>query len=187
MKKILFVTLIFLLVILCGCKRENSEEAFDEPPVLMIANGQSESEAKMFGYTWETKAMNGKSTLKIADVTDQFDDVESLPVISIRPTYVSTINPMNAYLMFDIIPDNVTVRCWDSKTHNEDSAEVEILDAHLEDGTYYPDIILKLKNKNCIYEVTAEWNNYEIFSGKATYYFRTDGEIINYVNAIVIE
>ena len=187
MKKILFLAfLIIISTFTFGCKNTKINTAFDKPPILKVANGQSEAEAVRYGYTWERKDANGKSLVEIADSANPLDDVNALPIISILPAYVSTINPMNAYLMFDIAPDSVTAKCWDTKLFNEDTAEIEILDAHLEDGTYFPDIILKLKNMNCIYEITAEWTSYEEFGGKASYCFRTDGEIIYENNAVVI-
>ena len=186
MKRMLFLMVLALTFVLCGCKGEDVRLALDEPPSLMVANGQSEAKAGMFGYTWERKTADGKAFVKIADSISPIDVADDLPVISIRPMYVSTINPMNAYLMFEVVPDKVTARCFDTRLNGENSVDIEILDAHIEDGTYCPDIILKLKNENCIYEITAEWNSYDEFGGSATYCFRTDGAITNNVNAIVI-
>lgn len=187
MRKLFMFVMVATLVAICGCKDKELNSGYDEIPSLMIANGQSEAEAVIFGCTWETRTSDGESASEIADGIDPLESSDTLPVISILPAYVSTVNPMNAYLMFEIVPDKVTARCWDTRLHIEDTAEVEFIDAYLENGTYSPDIILKLKNKNCIYEVKAEWFGHDGFVGTAAYCFRTDGEIVNWNNGIVIK
>jgi hypothetical protein len=102
---------------------------------------------------------------------------EYMTPLELIPTTISSIDPLIAYLQWDTIPDKVVVRCWSEEHWGQPTAESEeitvstlMIDSNIETT---PIISVELKDGNYIYEVVAEWNSAEKYSGTAYYSFYT--------------
>ena len=100
---------------------------------------------------------------------------ESMPVLDLVPTYMSSLDPLGASLQFGvepyiICPDKVTVCCWQEKCWGDTKAESEEVSVHMENGN----VFIQLKEGNYIYEVIAEWTEPRSVSGSVCYSFCTE-------------
>lgn len=138
---------------------EETGEIVTEPPVLTVISGDIAAEARRGSYSWTVFGEDDMSVGTIAcgvHTLELKDELEPL-----------TFSGSAAYLQFEILPDKVSVICWDESCWGDTSAEGETLSADLTDGEY----IMQLKSGSYIYQITAEWTSYETFEGEAEYSF----------------
>lgn len=112
-----------------------------------------------------------------ADSLHPLQAKEYMAPLDLIPTPISSIDPFKAYLQWNTIPANVLVRCWNEECWGQFTAESEeipvsilMIDSNIETA---PIVSVELKDGNYIYEVVAEWNSSEKYSGKAYYSFYT--------------
>ena len=163
--------------------KNTSDLVLEEPPALTVMCGKESVEALRGTSSWQYLNDNGTSTAIESDSMHPLQAKEYMTPLKLIPTQYSSVEPLKAYLQWDVTPDKVSMRCWNEDCWGqygqyEDTSEeitVSALEIDYADGSYgiAPNYIVKLKNGNYIYEVTAEWNNYDNFSGKAHYSFYT--------------
>lgn len=164
-------------------KTNTSDLVLEEAPALTVICGKESVEALRGTSSWQYLNDNGTSTAIESDSMHPLQAKEYMTPLKLIPTQYSSVEPLKAYLQWDVTPDKVSMRCWNEDCWGqygqyEDTSEeitVSALEIDYADGSYgiAPNYIVKLKNGNYIYEVTAEWNNYDKFSGKAHYSFYT--------------
>ena len=97
---------------------------------------------------------------------------------------ISQTEPYTAYLQFNIVPDEVNIRCWPEACWNKDAFEAESGDIEVVYNAEKDLYELKIKDGNYIYEIHAKWNSAEKYSGSAYYSFFT---VIGGIAAPVVE
>ena len=160
----------------------NTETAtLKEAPALTVVCGKESVEALRGTSSWQYVNADGTSTAIESDSMHRLQAKEYMTPLKLIPTQYSSVEPLKAYLQWDVTPDKVSMRCWSEDCWEqvgeyEDTSEeitVYALEVDYAGGSYDADYSAKLKKDNCIYEVTAEWNSHDEFSGKAHYSFYT--------------
>ena len=156
-------------------KANISNLVLEEPPVLTVVCGKESVEALRGTSSWQYENDNGTSTAIESDSMHPLQVKEYMTPLKLIPTQYSSVEPFKAYLQWDIPPDWVVVRYWSEESWGELNAESEMIpvlmmDSDVNIGPIFP---IDLKEGNYIYEVIADWNSYEKFSGKSHYSFYT--------------
>lgn len=154
-----------------------SDVTLKEPPALTVVCGKESVEALRGTTSWMYENEDGTSTGIESDSVHPLQAKEFMPQLKLVPTQYSSIEPFKAYLRWDVAPDWIVVRYWSEDSWGEINSESEmipvnatIIEYNIENKPLFP---IVLKEGNYIYEVIADWNNYENFSGKAHYSFYT--------------
>ena len=101
-----------------------------------------------------------------------------MPYIDILPSYFSHLDPLGAYLVFNVTaddpasqvpPDDFTILCWEEDEWGKSGANGETVGIDLVEGNFF----FRLKEGDYVYEVTALWNDNGSYGGMATYVFGT--------------
>lgn len=158
----------------------NSEIALNMPPELTVLYGKESIKALRGTTSWTYENDDGTSTSEESDSLHPLQAKDYMTHLSLLPSTVSSTDPFKVNLRWDYIPDEVTVRCWSEDcwgqtgNYNETSEEIAVQRLMIDsDSETDPIISTDLKDGNYIYEVTAEWNSYDKFSGTAHYSFYT--------------
>ena len=158
----------------------NSEIALNRPPELTILYGKESIKALRGTTSWTYANDDGTSTSEESDSLHPLQAKDYMTPLSLLPSTLSSANPLEINLRWDYVPDEVTVRCWSEECwgqtgdYNNTSEEIPVKILMIDsDGETEPIITTELKDGNYIYEVTAEWNSYDKFSGTAHYSFYT--------------
>ena len=159
---------------------KNNEIALNEPPALTLIYGKENINALRGTTSWTYVNDDGTSTGIESDSLHPLQAKEIMSLLNLFPSTLSSSEPLKATLKWDFVPDEVTVRCWgedcwgQTGDYNETSEEIPVKRLMIDSDTKtVPIISVELKNGNYIYEITAEWNSYEKFSGKISYSFYT--------------
>lgn len=155
--------------------QNTSDLVLEEPPILTVMCGKESVEALRGTSSWQYLNDNGTSTAIESDSMHPLQAKEYMTPLKLIPTQYSHVEPFKAYLQWDVAPDWVVVRYWSEESWGEIVAESEMvpvlmMDSDTDIGPIFP---MDLQKGNYIYEVIAEWNNYDKFSGKAHYSFYT--------------
>ena len=158
----------------------NNEIALNKPPELTVLYGKESIKALRGTTSWTYANDDGTSTSEQSDSLHPLQAKDYMTHLSLVPSTLSSTNPLEVNLRWDYAPDEVTVRYWSedcwgqtgdyNKTSEEIPVKILMIDS---DGETDPIITAELKDGNYIYEVTAEWNSYEKFSGTVHYSFYT--------------
>lgn len=146
-----------------------------EAPKLFVSTSEVEIEALKGSIAWMYIDDNGDAMAISGDGNHPLMKEKTTPLLSLVPTYSSSIYPLGARLQFgvapnEIVPDKVTVRCWSEECWGNTKAESEELPVTIENGN----VFVQLKDGNYIYEVIAEWENGKrSYSGNVCYSFYT--------------
>lgn len=185
MRKLLGLTMVLVcLLAVAGCAQEelspeatltasvDTQDALTQPPKMTVvpSSGAEEVVAMKGSYSWSHLQEDGLTQSVIAcgeGMPGRLRDLMSpmsLPAAG---------EPMTAALRFEVAPDSVSVRSWafdDPQVPGVDWDQVEVrkLDGNL--GEFQ----IELKNGDCLYEVTAEWNEGGACWGNAVYHFSTE-------------
>lgn len=158
----------------------NSEIALNRPPELTILYGKESIKALRGTTSWTYANDDGTSTSEESDSLHPLQAKDYMTPLSLLPSTLSSANPLEVNLRWDYVPDEVTVHCWSEECwgqtgdYNNTSEEIPVKILMIDsDGETEPIITTELKDGNYIYEVTAEWNSYDKFSGTAHYSFYT--------------
>ena len=161
-------------------QRGNHSEAITlkEPPELTVQSGGESVTALRGTSSWTYDEEDGTSVSICADSMHPLSAKEHMPILDLLPSYFSHIDPLAAYLHWDITPDKVFVRAWnEAEWGNADAVGKEIAAISMNDG--FADFTIELEDGNYIYEVIAEWNMPDKFGGTASYSFCTAKPIWN--------
>ena len=190
MKKLMaFVFALALVPVLAACSAQEEEvrqqiqfpendtfsretAALKEPPALTVAYGEESIEALRGTFSWTYQNEDGTQTGIEADSMHPLQAKEYMPQLTLLP-----VAPSFAAMQWDTLPDKVSVRCWSEAYWGQYDAESETVPAKLlcidsSDGRD-PYFSVELKDGSYVYEVIAEWNSAETYSGKARYSFYT--------------
>jgi hypothetical protein len=108
-----------------------------------------------------------------------------MPYIDILPSYFSNLDPLGAYLVFNVTaddptsqvpPDDFTILCWEEDEWGKVGADGETVGIDLVEGNFF----FRLKEGDYVYEVTALWNDKGSYGGMATYVFATKKSDLNW-------
>ena len=146
--------------------------ALKEPPALTVVYGENSIEASRGTYSWTYQNEDGTWTGIEADSMHPLQAKEYMPSLNLLPVIPSFVG-----MQWDTVPDKVSVRCWSEAYWGQYDAESEEVPAKLlcidsSDGCD-PYFSVELKDGSYVYEVIAEWNSAEAYSGKACYSFYT--------------
>ncbi len=164
---------------------EGSEpRIFEISPVLTVNYIDSGFEALRGTTSWIYDLGDGTSSGIEMDCAHPLDCKEVMPAITLfKGTYMDS-DTLSAELVFEAAPDSLTVRCWSDEywgRADEGDADYELVDVTAMDpgtipgytGTLSPVFSFQLKEGNYIYEIIAEWNSREEYSGTSRYSFYT--------------
>ena len=166
-------------------KSISNDTVLENPPDLIVQCGSESVEALKGTSTWQYDNGNGTFTGVSSDSMHPLQAKEFMTPLNIIPTPYSHIDPLLAYLQWDVTPDKVTVRCWSEDcwgqygSYEDTSEEIEVqkLDIEIAHGSNETqrtaDYTIRLKEENHIYEVVAEWNSSVKYFGTAYYSFYT--------------
>lgn len=155
----------------------SNDTVLTEPPALTVTCGKNSVEALRGTTSWIYHNEDGTSTGVNTDSMHPLQAKEYMTALELVPTPISSIDPLKAYFQWNIMPDKVLVRYWHEDCWEQFAAEskelpvtIQTVDSDVETA---PIISADLKDGNYIYEIVAEWNRAERYSGKAYYSFYT--------------
>lgn len=166
-------------------KSFSNDTVLQSPPDLIVNCGKESIEALRGTTSWQYDNGNGTFTGINSDSMHPLQAKEFMTPLNIIPTPYSHIDPLMAYLQWDVTPDKVSVRCWSEDCwgqygdYDDTSEEIEVqkLDIEIAHGSNETqrtaDYTIRLKDENYIYEVVAEWNSSDKYFGTAYYSFYT--------------
>ena len=166
-------------------KNLSLETILKTPPALTVICGNESIETLRGTTSWQYDNGNGTFTGINSDSMHPLQAKEFMTPLNIIPTPYSHIDPLMAYLQWDVTPDKVSVRCWsedcwgqygdyDDTTEEIEVQKIDIEIAHGSNETQRTaDYTIRLKDENYIYEVVAEWNSSDKYFGTAYYSFYT--------------
>lgn len=164
---------------------KTSDLVLENPPALTVICGKESIETLRGTTSWMYQNEDGTGTGIESDSMHPLQAKEFMTPLNIIPTPYSHIDPLMAYLQWDVTPDKVSVRCWSEDcwgqygNYDDTSEDIEVqkLDieiAHDSNETQRTaDYTIRLKEGNHIYEVVAEWNSSDKCFGTAYYSFYT--------------
>ncbi len=157
---------------------------FEISPVLTVNYFDSGYEALRGTTSWTYDLGDGTSSGVEMDCAHPLDSKEIMPVITLFKETFMDSDTFSAELVFGAAPDSLTVRCWSdeywgraeegdvkSEPVNVTAQEPETIPGYT--GTLSPVFSFQLKDGNYIYEIIAEWNRREEYSGTSRYSFYT--------------
>jgi len=166
-------------------KSISNDTVLQNPPDLIVNCGNESIEALRGTTSWQYDNGNGTFSGINSDSMHPLQAKEFMTPLNIIPTPYSHIDPLMAYLQWDVTPDKVSVRCWSEDCwgqygdYDDTSEEIEVqkLDIEIAHGSNETqrtaDYTIRLKDENYIYEVVAEWNSSDKYFGTAYYSFYT--------------
>lgn len=186
---IVWMLVCFSVFALTGCASGNGTARtgddvqtgiLTEPPILTVVCNETSVEALKGGYSWIIKNKDGTATAMIADSAHPLTCKDLMQPLAVSSASLSDTDALIAYLQFESAPDTVLIRCWNETYWGQSDAcgsgealTAAITEEALADGRLDPEIKFTLKDGNYIYEIIAEWNRSNQFSGTAYYSFYT--------------
>ena len=102
---------------------------------------------------------------------------EYMPSLNLLPSIRSSVEPLQAYLEWEVMPDDISVRCWSAAHWGKSESQSEEIPVSILMFDSEPPTTslatIKLKDGDYIYEVSAKWNRFETWGGSAHYSFYT--------------
>ncbi len=157
-------------------KTNISDLMLEEPPALTVVCCKESVEALRGTSSWQYENADGTSKAIESDSMHPLQAKKYMTPLKITYTQYSSVDPLKAYLQWDVAPDWVVVRYWSEESWGEIVAESEMVPVLMMDSDTDIGAIssMELQDGNYIYEVIADWNSYDKFSGKAHYSFYTE-------------
>ena len=128
------------------------------PPDLVVVQGQELITAACGNVEWDFEQEDGTRATYMACGSTMLASAERLNALELKYKDVLSVR-----LQFGVDPDRITVTCWNL---DEENPEGEMIETDNVRG-------FDLKDGNYVYCITAEWESYGRFGGKAEYGFRT--------------
>lgn len=151
-----------------------------EPPTLSVIHGETTLEALQGSSSWTAQNADGTFTNSEIRCGHPLKAKQSMPSLSLTPSYLSHVEPFAAYLHFGVAPDSVEVICWSEAYWGQPAANdkgesipVTTIETPQTDTTASIQYQFELKEGNYIYLISAKWNNSELYKGSADYSFYT--------------
>ena len=147
----------------------NDDIVISEPPTLTVASWKESIKALKGTSSWQYDNGDGTITAINSDSVHPLEVKKRMPILNLVPSPLSSVDPLLATFHWDVMPDTVLVRCWSEKNwENIDakSEEVEITKGN-------ENFTIELNYENYIYEVIANWNSSDKYSGTVRYSFCT--------------
>lgn len=151
-----------------------------EPPALSIIHGDATLETLQGSSSWTAQNADGTFTSSEIRCGHPLKAKQSMPSLSLTPSYLSHVEPFAAYLQFEVAPDSVTVSCWSEDCWGQpaaidkgESIPVTTVETPQTDATASIQYQFELKDGNYIYLISAKWNRSELYEGSAEYSFYT--------------
>ena len=160
MKKRMLSMLLFILLLLSGCKSDPPTPT-DQPWALEVEYGDSGVTAAAWDYTWNYPDGETGQTQKA-----EAQEADPLALLSAIP-FVNRSKTGKLNLRFAVEPDSLEIACYTNAdgygeaVSVEDSGSKNTIPVPTEDGSY-------------LFQITASWNQGEDVTawGDCTYYFR---------------
>ena len=154
-----------------------AQETLTEPSKLTVIHNETAIEALKGGFSWTVFRKDGTAVSTEADSAHPLQCQDITPVLPLKPSPLSHVDPFAVYLEFETAPHTVRARCWSTECWGRDDAgsteaAVEAMDSA--DGTDNTVWVLRLTGEDTICEVTAEWDVPGQYRGKGTYIFCTE-------------
>lgn len=145
-------------------------------PALTVCCGDSATVALPGTRSWHYTDGDGMTTAVEADSMHPLQAQSDMNALLLEPSPYSHVDPLQAWLQFDVAPDTVSVRCWNSVHWDDPTAQAEEIPVAIlcmdSDGIpCAPVLSMQLKDGSYVYEVTAEWNRAEHYGGRVHYSF----------------
>ena len=146
-----------------------------EAPDLYVTVDEISIEAMKGTLDWTYKEEDGKAVTLNADSSHPLSLKEHMPCIALVPTVTAYTYPIRAaHLQFGaspnkFSPDSISVRRWTAESWGDPEAESTSVTVDNENGNIY----IPLENGDCIYEISAEWNESRAACGTVRYSFYT--------------
>lgn len=155
----------------------NEVPLFKEAPALTVIYGDETLTALKGTNSWRYSNGDGTQTCIEADSMHPLQSKEYMPSLNLLPSIRSSVEPLRAYLEWEVMPDDISVRCrsaahWGKSESQSEEIPVSILMFDSEPPTASLATI-KLKDGDYVYEVSAKWNRFENWGGSAHYSFYT--------------
>lgn len=167
MKKYLLLSasLTLLALALIGCGSSNEPAGLgSEPPVLTVRCGENSVKALRGTYSW-SYVQNGQGVGVAADSVHPLEAKDSMSPLTVARDDASAV----VHLEFEVAPDSVSVRAWDTALWNKTDVETQAVDVAVDDEQ-----VLTLLPYDAVYLVTAAWDKKNGCGGTAHYSFYTD-------------
>ena len=153
-------------------------ETLTQCPGLSVVSGKTSIDALKTTVSWTSRQEDGRFATVVGDPVHALLLKEYMPKLDLMPSYISSINPLDAVLIFttdetshsaEVPPNSITVRCWRTDEWGNIGAESENIEVQFSGEYWY----FRMNYGEYVYEITAEWTDYENFSGTARYAFYT--------------
>lgn len=167
------VIALLCLISITSCtnhKNPSSPLALKQPS-LTVSEISGSIEAMKLSYLIIEQSYSSSNTF-LSGTQSALKSHYKAPVLNITPTNTSSQPPFDAFLIFDVAPDEVRVRCWESNVLDDADAEnkAETIAATKDlEGNF----VVKLKSGEYLYEVLANWNTNAEFVGQGFYTFKS--------------
>lgn len=152
----------------CANTAEDTDTAvLKEPPALMVVCGDQSVEALRGTTSWMYENEDGTSEGINSDSLHPLQAKEFMTLLELPAD--ASADQLEASLQWDVAPDQVSVHCWEEACWDQIDAESEEIPVNKDTNSSS----ITLKDGNYIYEIVAEWNGNEKYSGMASYSFYT--------------
>lgn len=174
MKKLMAIVFALLLLLAGGgCTNtvdDTDSAVLKEPPALTVVCGDQSLEANRGTTSWLYENEDGVSEGFVSDSMHPLQAKEFMTPLEF-PADISA-DWLEVSLQWDVAPDQVSVHCWGEECWDQIDAESEEIPVNTQTEDTNGSSIT-LKDGNYIYEIVAEWNGSEKYSGTAYYSFYT--------------
>ena len=149
-----------------------------EAPAMVVVSNEQSVVAMPGASTWVYTKENGEIVTVCSDPVHPETAKKMMPCIDLRPTYLSSVDPLSAYLVFQaketgpavpVPPDELHILCCEEDVWGKAEVQTEEIELNVVEGNLF----FRLKEGNYVYEVRAEWKNDKNHSGSVVYTFRT--------------
>ena len=174
MKKLMAMVFALLLLLAgAGCTNtvnDTDSDILKEPPALTVVCGDPSLEANRGTTSWQYKNEDGTSEGFNSDSLHPLQAKEFMTPLELPAD--DSVDQLEASLQWDVAPDQVSVHCWSEESWDQIDEESEEIPLNTQ-TTDADSSSIALKDGNYIYEIVAEWNGNEKYSGMASYSFYT--------------
>ncbi len=152
---------------------KNEMIAGADAPNLTLVYGAKTYEPMRGSYSWAWDKGNGEYGSINADSMHPTDAKEYMPEVMFFVSPLSSVNPHQAYLSFDVKPTEIYVRGWQITDWEDFGNAVDIKITPHDGGDGKAQYALELKDVPCVYDIVATWDFGNELGGTVTYCFYT--------------
>lgn len=142
-----------------GSDSTHEESPYKLPPMLQITIGSANIELTGSTYVWTYANAEGEMTIAQADAPHPLESMDTLSL------YETTA--FEAFVDFDVWPDEITIHCWPDSQLGNPNAESEVLTI----GSTNRFNLKPATSGGYVYEIICKWNDdTDLYYGTASYY-----------------